>query len=186
MIFSLFRRKPPDPADALYVAIVAQARQPGFYLDHAVPDTVEGRFEMILVHLAVFFDRMKGEAPEAGAVAQRVVDTFFLDMDRSLREMGIGDISVPKKMKKLGDAFNGRMLAYTAALADGQSEALTAAIARNVLTTPDLAAAGRIAGYLLDSAARLKAAPVADLIAAQLPFAPVPAPPAADPEGSTP
>ena len=179
MFNRLFKRKSPDPADALYLAIVAAARQPGFYLDHDVPDTVEGRFEMILVHLALFFSRMKDEPAEVQAVAQRVVDAFFADMDRSLREMGIGDISVPKKMKKLGDAFNGRMLAYSAALAATDRDALAAAIGRNVIGSSGeatSAAAARIAGYLLDSVVLLQAVPTPEIVAGRLAVAPVPPP----------
>src|ERR1700686_992947 len=122
MIFRLFRRGPQARTiDALYGAIVAQARNPGFYLAFDVPDTAEGRFDMIVLHLALFSRRLgRAEGPDRAAIqalSQGVFDMFCRDMDHNLREMGVGDLTVPKKMQKLGEAFYGRLEVYEHALA---------------------------------------------------------------------
>jgi cytochrome b pre-mRNA-processing protein 3 len=134
MILRLFRRDPQAATiAALYGAIVAQARHPGFYLGYGVPDTAEGRFEMIVLHLALLCRRLGGADAAARSLRQGVFDMFCSDMDRNLREMGVGDLSVPKKMKKIGEAFYGRLEAYEHALAAEGDDALVAAVARNVL-----------------------------------------------------
>ncbi|MDR3495122.1 MAG: ubiquinol-cytochrome C chaperone family protein [Ancalomicrobiaceae bacterium] len=172
MIFNLFRRREADAAEALYREIVARARQPAFYRDLAVPDTAEGRFEMILLHLALVFHRLKSEDKQTARFGQGVLDAFFRDMDRSLREMGIGDLSVPKKMKKLSYAYNGRSLAYDRGLDDGDPHLLAAAVRRNALgveagkeTPAEIDAAERIGAYMLKTRDLLAAEPVALVIA---------------------
>ena len=142
---SLFR-KSAGPERRVYEAIVAAARHPRPYADWAVPDTVDGRFDMIGLHLFLTLDRLKGAEPQ---FRQRLTDAFFADMDRSLREMGVGDLSVSKKIRKMAEAFFGRVSAYDAALAAGQ-ESLTAALRRNVYAgsaSPERAA--RLAAYAL-------------------------------------
>jgi cytochrome b pre-mRNA-processing protein 3 len=135
----LFARK-ADPAQRLYEAIVAAARQPPFFTDMKVPDTVDGRFEMIVLHLYLVLGRLKGGQHDA--MRQALTDTFFKDMDRSLREMGTGDLSVGKKVRKMAEAFFGRIKAYEDA---ADETALVKAIARNVFaeisdkTAPELA-----------------------------------------------
>ncbi len=94
----------PDASQVLYERIVAAARQEVFYAQWAVPDTVDGRFDMIALHLFLVLDRLKGEGPAVEAFRQVLTDTFFQDMDRSLREMGVGDISVGKKVRKMAEA----------------------------------------------------------------------------------
>ncbi len=177
MIFSLFRRKPVDPVDFIYPKIVEKARQPGFYLDCAVPDTVEGRFEMILLHLAIVFHRFRDGTDADRSVAQRVVEAFFTDMDRSLREMGIGDTSVPKKMKKLGQAYNGRLQAYHRALDARDTDDFSAIVIRNVMardagteTDAERAGAAIIADYSMRLVERLATVSIEDLIHMDLPF----------------
>ena len=117
MIFPLFRRPMrPDTISALYGTIVAQARMPCFYHDYAVADTVNGRFDLIVLHLALVLDRLAGE-PALRDLGQGLFDRFCRDMDDNLREMGIGDLKVPKEMRRMGEAFYGRAQAYRAALA---------------------------------------------------------------------
>ena len=137
MILPLFRR-PGRTIDALYGAIVAQARAAHFYAQMGVPDTVSGRFDMVLLHVVLVLRRLRqGEAKER-ALAQSVFDTFCRDMDHNLREMGISDQGLPRHMQRVGEAFYGRAQAYEAALADGAGEgALADALARNVY--PDTA-----------------------------------------------
>jgi cytochrome b pre-mRNA-processing protein 3 len=131
-MFPLFRRSPKPTITALYGAIVAQARHAEFYQNCAVPDTVLGRFDMIVMHLVLVLRRLRAGDPETRAVAQGVFDAFCRDMDDNLREMGIGDQAVPDHMRRVGEAFYGRAQAYEAALQEGEDTALVAALARNV------------------------------------------------------
>jgi cytochrome b pre-mRNA-processing protein 3 len=151
MIFRLFR---PDPRKttihALYGAIVAQARRPEFYARYGVPDTVEGRFDMIVLHLALFLRRLRREGREFQTMGQDIFDVFCRDMDHNLREMGVGDLAVPKEMKRFGEAFFGRLEAYDHALSSGSSDMLSTTLARNLVTSTDGAA--RLAEYVLASA----------------------------------
>src|SRR3954453_7293487 len=131
MIPPLFRR--PDPTIAtLYGAIVTQARDPRFYEFYGVPDTVLGRFDLIVLHAALLLRRLRTGDAAARALAQGVFDTFCRDMDHNLREMGISDQGVPRQMQRVGEAFYGRAQAYDAALAKRDSGALAGALARNV------------------------------------------------------
>jgi cytochrome b pre-mRNA-processing protein 3 len=117
--------------DTLYGAIVAQARLPEFYEEFGVADTVEGRFELILLHLALVIRRLERE-PRCAALGRGVIDAFGRDMDHNLREMGVGDLTVPKQMKRVFEAYYGRLRSYQAALAEQDAAALEAVVARNV------------------------------------------------------
>jgi len=133
----LFRRGPAaDEAAAVYLAIVAQARQPGFFARLGVPDTLDGRFEMIALHAALVIRRLKGGGAGAQALAQEVFDAFFADMDRNLREIGVGDLGVGRKVNQMAEALYGRMAAYDSGLAGGRA-LLTDALRRNVYGTLD-------------------------------------------------
>jgi len=130
----LFNRKGRERAvaEGVYGAIVAQARSPAFYTDFGVPDTLEGRFEMIVLLACLYFRRLRSEDEAIRSLGQTVFDTMFRDMDASLRELGVGDLSVPKKIKAMGEAFYGRAGAYDAALAEAEDRALAEALARNI------------------------------------------------------
>lgn len=128
MILKRFFQKSPAPERLVYEAIVAAARHPTAYAAWGVPDTLDGRYDMICLHTYLVLDRLKGQAAE---LRQNLVDEMFRDMDRSLRELGVSDISVGKKVRKMAEIFYGRVTAYDAALAEGR-EALAAALARNV------------------------------------------------------
>jgi cytochrome b pre-mRNA-processing protein 3 len=170
MIFRLFRRDPrAGTIAALYGAIVAQARRPTFYLAFGVPDTAEGRFEMIALHLALVCRRLAREGEAARSLSQGVFDMFCRDMDHNLREMGVSDLRVPKTMRKLGEAFYGRLDAYDRALAAEDDAALAAALTRNVLDG-GAAAASRLAKYVRAAARGLDAATIAYLEAGRLSF----------------
>lgn len=128
-------------AERLYRSIVAAARQPKFYLDHGVPDTVDGRFDMISLHMFLVLERLRAEGEGAATLRQDLTDAFFKDMDRSLREMGVGDLSVGKKVRKMAEAFYGRLVAYTQAMGE-PDPALQSALARNIFPdVPDHGAA---------------------------------------------
>ncbi len=128
MILKRLFQRSPAPERRCYEAIVAAARHPVFYAEWGVADTLDGRFDMIALHAFLILDRLKGV--EAG-FRQDLVDEFFRDMDRSLREMGVGDISVGKKVRKMAEVFYGRVAAYDKAMADPEA-LLPDAIARNV------------------------------------------------------
>lgn len=131
----------------LYGAIVAQARRPAFYRDYGVPDTVEGRFDLIVLHLVLLLRRLERSA--AGVrVGQDLFDAFCRDLDGNLREMGVGDLAVPKQMRRFGEAFYGRQAAYLAAFAAADQGELEKALLRNIYSDVGAAAgAARLARY---------------------------------------
>jgi cytochrome b pre-mRNA-processing protein 3 len=146
----------PDTISALYGMIVAQARLPCFYRDYGVADTINGRFDLIVLHLAIVLRRLAGEA-SSRALGQAVFDRFCRDMDHNLREMGVGDLKVPKEMRQIGDVFYGCSQAYRAALDAGDDSALAAAIARNVEGMAGTAPAARLAAYIREAVRGLMA-----------------------------
>ena len=144
----LFWRAPkPDTIDALYGMIVAQARSPAFYRSFGVPDSVTGRLEMILIHTFLFSRRTRSGSAAMSQLGQGVFDRFCDDMDGNLREMGIGDLAVPKHMQRIGEAFYGRAAAYDAGMAadDGM---LVQALMRNVFSGGAPDGARRLAAYI--------------------------------------
>src|SRR6185312_2970678 len=130
--FGSNRRTNRAVTDVLYGEIVAAARQPLFYAAYNVPDTPLGRFEMLSLHLFLLLHRLRGEEGTAKEVAQQLTDEFFLDVDHSLRELGIGDHGIPRRVKKLGRMFYGRAAAYGPALDQKDSAALAASLKRNI------------------------------------------------------
>lgn len=136
MIMSLFGRKPKDGniaiVDSVYEAIVTAGRAPVIYAQYGVPDTPLGRFESLSAHMIVFLHRTRQTEPALEALAQDVLDEFFKDVDHSIRELGIGDSSVPKRMKKLGKMFYGRMGAYWEGIDKDDPAFLGVALARNI------------------------------------------------------
>jgi cytochrome b pre-mRNA-processing protein 3 len=139
MIFRLFgKRRDTAPIERLYAHVVEAARDPQLFTMCQVPDSVVGRFESLALHMALTLRRLRELPAPANDVAQDLVDRFFADMDSSLRELGIGDLSIPKKIKKLAQDFYGRAGAYDAALApDAPPGALRKALARNLLGRAD-------------------------------------------------
>ena len=184
MISLPFRRPRQTPnIAALYGMIVAQARSPAFYLGYGVPDTVAGRLDMILLHLVLLLrqmtknhgkDRGKDRGKTHGAVppaGQQLFDRFCQDIDDNFREMGVGDLAVPKEMQRVAEAFYGRAKAYERALADDSPAALEAAVARNVygVTEPPLGAR-RLAAYMREASRRLDEQAVNSLARGELDF----------------
>lgn len=154
--------------DALYEQIVAAARQPALYSAWEVPDTPLGRFEMVGLHLFLFLHRVRGESGDIAEVAQTLTDEFFADVDSSVRELGVGDAGVPKRVKKLATMFYGRAAAYGEALDRNDRQALVAALTRNV--RPDAAAwpgAATLADYVLAADRGLRSQPTAAFLAGQ-------------------
>lgn len=154
------RAKSRETIERLYGAIVAQSRRAEFYTDFGVPDTMEGRFEMVVLHTVLVCHRLKDGDETQRALSQEIFDTFAADMDRTLRELGVGDLTVPKKMKKIGEAFYGRVTAYDTALAETGNALLMQALARNVLGTEAPApTSAALAAYVRAAADRLAATP---------------------------
>src|SRR5437588_12345766 len=156
-MFIPFRRDPVAEAATLaYRRVVDQARQHAFFAEGGVPDTLDGRFELICLHAFLFLHRLKREHPEAAALSQRFFDTMFADFDRSLREMGTGDLSVGREVKRMAEAFYGRIGAYESGLA-GDDSVLQPALARNLFGTapPSPIFLVMMADYVRGEAARL-------------------------------
>jgi cytochrome b pre-mRNA-processing protein 3 len=162
---SLFRQRGPKIVGRqLYESVVERARQPLFYTEFAVSDSVEGRFELYSLHVILLLHRLKGQGPQAADTAQVLFDIFIGQLDHALREIGVGDLSVAKKMRKLGEAFYGRAKSYDAALdaTDGELEAL---IGRTVFEgAGEAGRAQALAAYVRRGAAALAAEPLETLL----------------------
>ncbi len=159
MIAGLFRRAGARrrAVEGLHVALSEAARRPGLYTDLGVPDTVEGRFEALSLHVILVLRRLGQLPPPAADVAQDLVDSVFMQLDASLRELGIGDMGVPKRIKKLGASFYARAGAYGAALDAGDRAGLAETLARNVLDGVEPDSARPLASYVEAAAAALGA-----------------------------
>jgi len=157
--------------EALYAQIVAAARQTIFYSHWNVPDTPLGRFEMLSLHMFLLQNRLRGESGAAREIAQVLIDEFFLDVDHSLRELGVGDVGVPKRMKKLAKMFYGRTAAYDESLERNDGDALAAALTRNV--RPDAGAwpeASLLAAYAADARNALAVQPSGSIVSGTIAF----------------
>ena len=186
MISLPFRRSPQGKIDALYGMIVAQARSPAFYLGYGVPDTVSARLDMILLHLVLMLRQIAATGATA-TIGQPLFDRFCQDIDVNLREMGVGDLAVPKQMRRVAEGFYGRAKAYDQALT-GDNAALAAAVARNVYGIADPQphdtplGAHRLAAYMREAASMLTLQDASALARAEPVF---PDPEAIAPPGET-
>jgi cytochrome b pre-mRNA-processing protein 3 len=154
MIFGLFKKKNRNQAiiNRQYATLTEAARNPTFYTRHHVPDTVMGRFEMLSIVMILFFRRTAKSGTSGQELAQEIVDAFFQDIDHSIRELGIGDQSVPKRMKKLAGMFYGRLETYAAALHDKDETRLAEALKRNIYPKSDDAPEMReLARWMIDA-----------------------------------
>src|SRR6202167_3793698 len=132
-----------------YGMIVAQARMPAFYSTYGVPDTVEGRFDLIVLHLVLMLARLERDDDARRSFGQRLFDEFCRDLDDNLREMGVGDLAVPKRMRSFAEAFYGRQAAYLAALLAADERELEKALTRNIFAGTDIdEGAVRLARYM--------------------------------------
>jgi cytochrome b pre-mRNA-processing protein 3 len=134
-MFALLKRRNPyeQSARALYTAILEHIRQPAFYEEGGVPDTLDGRFELLLLHAFFVLDPLANKAGKGrNGPGQALFDVIFADMDQGLRESGIGDMGIPKHMRRMMKAFNGRMHAYRGALTEGD---VKPALRRNLYGT---------------------------------------------------
>jgi cytochrome b pre-mRNA-processing protein 3 len=201
MILARFRRNSQARTiHALYGAIVAQARSVAFYADYRVPDTVEGRFDLIVLHLVLLLNRFGRQAESARGLGQELLgqelfgqellgqellgqellgqellgqelfDAFCRDLDANLREMGVGDLAVPKRMQAFAEAFYGRQAAYRAALDASDQRAFEKALARNIFPAGDEAGAAQLARYARAAVTRLDAQDDSALIRGEVVF----------------
>lgn len=160
MILDRFFKTSPIRAAArhLYGAVVAQSREPDFYTVSGIPDTATGRFDLIALHGFLVMHRLKG-ADGGSELARALSETLVEDIDRNLREMGTGDLSVGRKVKQLTQGFYGRMEAYEEGLAAADAE-LEATVRRNLFGGEAAAAVPQMAAYLRREARRLAEQPI--------------------------
>ena len=166
-----------EPAAALYATLVGQARRPEFYARCGVPDTLDGRFDLIALHLFLVLHRLKRDHPASAELAQAVFDLMFHDMDGSLREMGAGDLGVGRRVKTMIQGLYGRIAAYETGLSQDDGS-LQAALRRNVFgtTEPEQAALEALAGYVRRQTITLAEQGYASLAAGELFFSDPPSP----------
>jgi len=169
----LFRPRPARAAGrALYARVVDQARRPEFYAVLGAPDTVEGRFELYSLHVLLLVERLRGQGDQAGEVSQSLFDAYISALDHALRELGVGDLSVGRKMRKLGEAFYGRGKSFDAAIAVlPDRAALEALLARTVYAEADGAPAAGLADYVLRQRQALAAQPLETIVAGEMAWA---------------
>jgi cytochrome b pre-mRNA-processing protein 3 len=165
------RGRDEEAARALYGAIVAQARRPEFYLDAAVPDTIDGRFDLLALHVFLVLHRLRADGVRTAAFAQALFDLMFSDMDQNLRELGVGDLSVGRKVKVMAKALYGRIAAYEPGLED--AAVMTEALGRNLYRghLPEAGAIARVQRYVRATAMALAGQAVDTLMAGQVRFA---------------
>ncbi|MHC8509500.1 MAG: ubiquinol-cytochrome C chaperone family protein [Rhodospirillales bacterium] len=177
-ILDFFKPGPSAAEEAamrLYAAVVRQSRRPGFYTACAVPDTGDGRFEMIVIHAHLILRRMR-EGPAARKTAQALYDHMFADMDVNLREMGAGDTGVAVRVKKMAEGLHGRIAAYDEGLDGGDEDALAAALARNLYrqSPPAAPVMARMAAYVRAQNTHLAGQGTEAFAAGRAAFAPAP------------
>jgi cytochrome b pre-mRNA-processing protein 3 len=163
------RNRNREIVDALYEGVVARSRRPELFAGFGVPDTVMGRFESLGVHVFLALARC-GRDESLKPLAQELVDRFIVDIEDSIREIGIGDVAVPKRMRKLTGMFYERVAAYDPPLQGGDAAALAAKLERYALgeAPPDRRGAAGLAAYMLATRAELDGVPAAAILAGRL------------------
>jgi cytochrome b pre-mRNA-processing protein 3 len=142
--------------EALYARIVQAARQPEFYSEGGVPDTPEGRFEMIALHVILVIRKLHTEGERGRTAGQALFDCFFKDMDAALREMGIGDTGIGKKVRAMAEVFYGRFKSYSDAAETKETAAIAHALTENLFDGTASPNVGRFAAYVLTSSIELE------------------------------
>jgi cytochrome b pre-mRNA-processing protein 3 len=173
-VFTQLLAKSPTrkAAERLHAGAAAQARAEALYARMAAPDTVEGRFELLTLHVILLIDRLREGSDEALAVRQALFDAYISNLDGALREMGVGDLSVGKRMRKLGEAFYGRARACEAAFAAlPDTRLLGDLLSRTVFDGAADAEPAALADYLRRCRDALAAADLATLLASHPPWA---------------
>lgn len=167
-----FRRSRPheDAALSLYGSLVEKARDPAFYAALGVPDTVNGRFDMLIIHAMLVLRRLRGGGELADLTGKSMLELLFRDMDQSLREMGVGDMGVGKHIKKMAKAMYGRAEAYEVGLDSGDPAATAQALKENIYRqgAPADAVVAQMADYLRRADAHARGEDVAEIIAGRI------------------
>ena len=174
LLFRLFSASATqnNVAMELYLEVVTQARQPYFYTDLAVPDTPDGRYDMIMIHAFLLLHRLKRDLPHTEELSQDLFDIMFEDMDKSLREMGAGDVGIGRRIKEMAKAFYGRIAAYDESL-KRSDESLDIALQRNVYrkSSANDEQVKALGSYMRREAANLSDQPIEALLGGKLSFA---------------
>jgi cytochrome b pre-mRNA-processing protein 3 len=166
MLQSLFKPRPAKAAgQALYSAIAAQARDPRFYLDLGAPDRIDARFELYCLHLALLLERLSEQGEEAEEIAQATLDAYVSSLDDVLREGGVGDLSMAKKMKTVASLLMGRLKAVRDGLSPADPEGLQAYLDRTVYAEAgESADPGGLADYAIRANTALAAQPLDEIL----------------------
>ncbi len=162
-------------AEQVYSLISVRARDPKFYLDYEVPDTVDGRFDLLLLHMFFILYPLQSKGSDAKDFGQALFDVMFANMDVALREMGVGDLSVGKKIKKMAKAFYGRMAAYSDAAGSDDPEILLSALKRNLYRDGDVSdrSLETIATYFRQQVTHISSQPVSGVLLGVVEFLPL-------------
>jgi cytochrome b pre-mRNA-processing protein 3 len=180
-VFGLFKsRKHIKFAHTLYSSILTQARLPVFYTSFGVQDTIDGRFDMIVLHAHILFNRLKDGPAEDQEITQAVFDLMFADMDQNLREMGVGDVGVSKRIKAMAEAFYGRATAYSNGMRERDNSVLIGALRRNLFRNSEASDQQvlDVSSYMRDQVAHLESQELSKLFQGSVSF--MPAKPAAE------
>ena len=172
-MFTRLGKKPQDStAAALYRAVVARAREPVFYVEWGVADTMDGRFDLLTLHVFLVFETLRGRGEAEDALGSELADIVFTGFDKALRELGVSDFGMGRRMRNMADAFYGRVRSYGEATSEAE---LAAAVQRNLYRgrTDRADAARRIASYMKESRSHLRR-DIAALVAGKPVFGPVP------------
>ncbi|WP_281301671.1 MULTISPECIES: ubiquinol-cytochrome C chaperone family protein [unclassified Iodidimonas] len=170
---NLFAASPGrETAIALYSGAVGQARQPAFFIHYKIPDTLDGRFDLVVLHLYLLLHRLSAIKPPCNDVQMILQEAFFADLDRSMREIGVGDLAVGKHVKEMASAYFGRLQAYDHALDSGDEAELVDVLARNIYRgqLPSGDCMERLASYVRRQAAHLEAISDEDICAGRVHF----------------
>ncbi|MBL8687685.1 MAG: ubiquinol-cytochrome C chaperone [Rhodospirillaceae bacterium] len=174
MLAGLFKRRDTGntAAESLYLAAVEAARRPILFTELGVPDTLDGRYEMVALHTYLVLRRLKRDHAATAELAQAVFDFMFVDFDNTLRELGVGDLGVGRRVKQMATGFYGRIAAYDAGMEGGD---LVEALRRNAYgtVTIDEGPVARLASYLTEADQALAGQSTGDLAAGRVSFPPV-------------
>lgn len=170
-MLSLLRSKTNPAVYALQDAIVAGSRRESFYTRLGVPDTLDGRFGLLAIHAFLVLRRLRGVADD---LAQQVFDRLFAQLDLNLRELGVGDLGVGKRVRAMAEALYGCMSVYEAALKNSDDEALHRALANNLFGTlgeaPSRSMTQPFIDYIRHASAAIEAQPIEAILAGQVEF----------------
>lgn len=160
-------------ASEIYGAVVTQARAPYFYADLGVPDTPSGRYEMVTLHLFLVLERLRSADDRGSPLARMLAEAFVADMDDSLRELGTGDLAVPKKVRRAAAGLYERSMSYRAAIAASDKLAISAILTEHAYAGIAHPGAEVLARYVVDASQRLADTDIEEALQARRAFPPL-------------